>query len=406
MIERSSYLKLWDTLASDKSMVLMTGPRQSGKTTLSGQIQEQFKNSLYFNWDIISNKRKLLGDPTFFQEINRVDASTPLVILDEIHKYKDWKNYLKGVYDEFAGEYKFLVTGSGRLDVFRKGGDSLAGRYFMFHLFPFTISELTKSGEGVPGNASDWITGFDLNEKKEISSTWQTLFRVGGFPEPFLKGSNDFYNRWVQTYIHQVIREEVRNFADVKSIDTIELLYSLLPSKVGSPFSMNSVAQDLQVSFDSIKSWLSLLETVFLVFKIPPWTAKISRAILKEKKWYLYNYAEIPDEGIRFENMVALELKRLIYYWNESGAGRFSLHYIRNKEKQEVDFLVAENNQPVLLIEAKASQDSAAKNLFYFQELLNIPAVQLVNKEGVYKKIKNGNNYLLIVSAQSWLSGL
>jgi len=408
MIERYDYLKLWQKLSANKSMVFMTGPRQAGKTTLSEQIQKRFKNSLYFNWDIIAHKKKIIQNPTFFQEeINRVDESTPLVIFDEIHKYKNWKNYLKGLYDEFAGEYEFLVTGSGRLDVFRKGGDSLAGRYFMFHLFPFTLSELIKKEEKViPKNSSDWLKGIDPTNDKESASIWEILFKVGGFPEPFVKGSDDFYNLWTQSYINQVIREEIRNFSDVKNIDSIELLYSILPSKVGSPFSINSVAQNLQVSFDSVKSWLSLLEKVFMVFKVPPWTAKISRAILKEKKWYLYNYAEIPDEGVRFENMLAIELKRLIFFWNELGAGRFSLHYIRNKEKLEVDFLVTENNQPFLLIEAKASLDTPSRNLYYFQQILDVPAVQLVNKEGIYKKIKNGNNYISIVTAHRWLSAI
>jgi predicted AAA+ superfamily ATPase len=407
MIERNDYLKLWQKLSTDKSMVFITGPRQTGKTTLSEQIQKRFKNSLYSNWDIIDHKRKITQNPTFFQEMNRVDNSTPLVIFDEIHKYKNWKNYLKGLYDEFADEYKFLVTGSGRLDVFRKGGDSLAGRYFMFHLFPFTLSELTKKKDMViPKKSVDWLKGVvpGNGNEKESASTWAILFNVGGFPEPFLKGSEDFYNLWTQSYIQQVIREEVRNFSDVKNIDTIELLYSILPSKVGSPFSINSVAQNLRVSFDSVKSWLSLLEKVFMVFKVPPWTAKVSRAILKEKKWYLYNYAEIPDKGIRFENMVAIELNRLILYWNELGAGRFSLHYIRNKDKLEVDFLVAEKNQPLLLIEVKASQETPSKNLYHFQQIFDVPAVQLVNKEGIYKKIKNGSNYIYIVSAYRWLS--
>lgn len=404
MIERTGYLELWEKLSADKPMIFMTGPRQSGKTTLSSQIQTQFTNSLYFNWDIISNKKKIIQDPTFFQEINRVDDSLPLIIFDEIHKYDDWKNYLKGIYDEFAKEYIFLVTGSGRLDVYRKGGDSLAGRYFMFHLFPFTLSELSGKKKNSPAKQIDWLSGFDFDNDKETASIWKTLFTIGGFPEPYVKGSLDFYNRWVQAYIQQVIREDVRNFADVKKIDTIELLYSLLPSKVGSQFSVNSVAQDLRVSFDSVKSWLSLLEKVFLVFNVPPWTAKISRAILKEKKWYLFNYAEIPDEGIRFENMVAVELKRLTRFWNESGVGRYSLHYIRNKERQEVDFLVVENNQPVLLVEAKLSQDTPSKSLSYFQNMLNIPAVQLVNKEGVYKRIKRDNNYIVVISAHRWLS--
>ena len=180
----------------------------------------------------------------------------------------------------------------------------------------------------------------------------------------------------------------------------------MLASKLGILFSINNVAGDLQVSFDSIKEWLRLFEIFYLVFRISPWTKKISRAILKEKKLYLFNYPEIENESYRFENMVALELLRAIYNWNEYGYGKWTLHYIRNKEKEEVDFLIANNNTPILLIETKISDDTPAKSLIKFQNILNVPAIQLVNKEGVFKYIKNNRNKILIVTAHQWLSSL
>ena len=406
MITRVNYVKLWSDLSADKSMILMTGPRQSGKTTLSKQIKDTVTNNIYFNWDIQSNKRKIIEDPTFFQEINRVDESVPLVIFDEIHKYKDWKNYLKGIYDEFHDEYLFLITGSGRLDVFRKGGDSLAGRYLMFHLFPFTISEFGKNKRNILADNFNWIDGFNINPDSDTSELWNNLYNFSGFPEPFTKANKHFYNKWSNTYSHQIIHEEIRNFADIRNINTTELLYSLLPSKTGSPLSINSIARDIQVAHETVKNWLQLFETVFLVFKIEPWTKNISRSILKEKKYYLFNYCSISNEAARFENMVALELFRLVYYWNEQGLGNYSLNYIRNKEKSEVDFLITKDSEPALLIEAKLSSNVPAKNLLYFQDILKIPAVQLVNKENVYKKIKNGKNYVLITTAHNWLSSL
>ncbi|MFH1258398.1 MAG: ATP-binding protein [Elusimicrobiota bacterium] len=406
MIKRLIYSALWEQLSSEKQMVFISGPRQTGKTTLAKEIAKSFKNSVYFNWDIISNKKTLIENPTFFENINRIDESTPLVIFDEIHKYKNWKNYLKGIYDQFGPDYKFLVSGSGRLDLYQKGGDSLAGRYFMFHLFPFTVAELSANRRTFPEFVKSPIAGFDINDKKTTAGIWQSLYNIGGFPEPFVKGTRAFWTRWSGNYVHQIVYEDIRNMSDIKNVDSIEILFSLLPSKIGSPLSINNIAGDLQVSFDSVKSWLKLFDIFYLTFRLSPWTAKISRAISKEKKVYLFNYPEIDNEGARFENMVALELIRAIYNWNEYGYGRFSLHYIRNKEKDEVDFLIAEHNKPLLLVEAKFSDLSPTKSLLNFQNALNIPAVQVVNKENIFKYINNGQQKILIITAHQWLSSL
>lgn len=403
MLNRIEYIKLWEKLSNDKSMILISGPRQSGKTTLSRHIQKTRQNSEYFNWDIISNKQKIINDPTFFTSINRTDTSKPLVIFDEIHKYKNWKNYLKGIYDEFYLEYDFIITGSGRLDLFSKGGDSLAGRYFMFNLFPFTLSELSPNKVS---DLSDLKSDFILNDQKQTGIIWQQLKNTGGFPEPFTKGTQEFFNNWSQTYITQIIREDINSISHIKNISTLELLYSCLPSKIGNPFSLNSMSKDLQVSFDTVKNWLMLLETVFLIFKISPWTQKISRAILKEKKYYMYNYAEIPTESAKFENMIALELLRAITLKNNAGLGRYSLHYVRNKDGQEVDFLITDKNNPVLLIEAKLNATAPADSLLKIQSQLNVPAIQLVEKDNVFIKKENNNQPLVISTAKNWLASI
>jgi len=400
------YLNMWQDLSSEKKMIFLSGPRQVGKTTFAQKIAEGFKNNLYFNWDIISQKRLLIQEPTFFENINRKDESIPLVIFDEMHKYSKWKNYLKGIYDEFAGDYKFLVSGSGRFDLYKKGGDSLAGRYFQLHLFPLTVAELSNKRKSFKDFAVSPLTNFDFTNLKITSKIWQTLFNVGGFPEPYVNGKKTFFNKWTANYTSQIVREDIKSISDIKNTDYIEILFSLLPKRVGSPISMNNIAEELQVSFGSIKEWLKLLEIFYLVFRIGPWTKKISRSILKEKKLYLYNYPEISDESYRFENMVAVELLRAVYNWNEYGYGRFTLHYLRNKEKEEVDFLICENNNPKILIETKFSDDAPSKNLIYFQKKLNIPAIQLVNKENVFKYLKNEQNKILIITAHIWLSTL
>ncbi|MBA3051509.1 ATP-binding protein [bacterium] len=406
MLKRNSYIDLWDDLSSDKSMVFLSGPRQVGKTTLTKEIASAFSNSVYFNWDFVKHKQMLIKNPAFFEHLNRKDESAPLVIFDEIHKYKRWKNYLKGIYDQFGQNYKFLVSGSGRLDIYQKGGDSLAGRYFQFHLFPFTVAELSKEKRKFGEFIKNPLSGFDINHSASTKKIWNRLFRNGGFPEPYLKNSLSFYNKWAMNYSARLIREDIRSLHNIKDIGNIELLFSLLPSRVGAPVSVNNLAGELQVNFGSIKKWLELFESFYLIFKIAPWTKKISRSILKEKKIYLFNYPEIEDESSRFENMAALELTRAMHYWNEAGWGRFTLHYIRNKEKKEVDFLIADKNKPVLLIETKLNETAPAKNIIDFQNVLNIPAVQLVNKDSVFKIVKNNQNNILIVTAHQWLSSL
>jgi len=406
MLKRKLYINLWESLSSEKQMIFLSGPRQVGKTTLAKFIARSYSNKYYFNWDIISNKKILIKDPAFFQHINRVDSTEPIVILDEIHKYKQWKNYLKGIYDQFKNEYVFLVSGSGRLDTYQKGGDSLAGRYFKFHLFPFTIAELSRENRDFSSFISNPLKKFDINKSQSTKKIWNALFNTGGFPEPFIKGTKAFLNRWSLNYYHQIVREDIRDVSDIRRINSLDLLFSLLPSKVGSPLSINNLAQDTQTAFDSIKSWLALFESFYLIFRISPWTRKVSRAILKEKKLYLFNYTEIQDKGSMFENMVALELFRAINNWNDYGFGRFTLHFIRNKEKEEVDFLIADNKNPVLLVEAKFSDEAVSKSLLRFQNDLGIPAVQLVNNENIYRYFKNGKNNILVVTAHQWLSSL
>lgn len=405
MNKRTPYVKIWQDLATDKSMIFLAGPRQAGKTTLGQIISSSFTNSLYFNWDIAEHRINFMENPTFFEAVERKDSSTPLIIFDEIHKYKDWKNYLKGIYDRFHEKYQFLVSGSGRLDLYQKGGDSLAGRYFLFHLWPFTISELGKNNRDIEVflDAPLQITMENADELKEI---WSGLSEMSGFPEPYLAGRMTTYRRWSNTYSQQLIREDIRDLTGVKSVIDMETLYLVLPSKVGSPISVPSLARDLKVSYNSIRSWLSIFERFFLIFSIAPWTRRITRAIQKERKVYLWDIPRVKEPAARFENVVALELWRAITAWNDMGYGTFSLHFIKNKEQQEVDFLIANENVPFLLIEAKLSDAQPSSALKKFQDVLKIPGVQLIKESEGYRMIPNGDQQMLVSPAYQWLSSL
>jgi uncharacterized protein len=405
MENRNPYIRLWQELAAEKSMVFLAGPRQAGKTTLAQIIAQSYANQLYFNWDIPSSRAVLLNNPVFFEELKRKDQSPPLIVLDEIHKYRDWKNYLKGIYDQFHGQYQFLISGSGRLDLYQRGGDSLAGRYFLFHLWPFTIAELGGRSRTLEHFLKNPLEikmegSFDLKEK------WIRLSNMSGFPEPYLANRATTYHRWSSSYAAQLIREDVRDLTAIKSIGDIETLFHLLPSKVGSPLSIQSLASDLKVSYNTVQSWLSVFERFFLMFSISPWTRKVARSILKERKAYLWDIPKIPDPGTRFENMVALELWRATTNWNEFGYGEFSLHFLKNKEKQEVDFLIADGRKPLLLIEAKLSETQPSPALKKFQISLDIPAVQLVQDIEGFRRISNEGQTILVAPAHHWLAGL
>jgi uncharacterized protein len=405
MYERGLYFRIWQELAMDKSMVFLAGPRQAGKTTLAKHIARSFTNSLYFNWDIADHKALFYQKRTFFEEIERRDSSTPLIIFDEIHKFKDWKNYLKGVYDQFHDGFQFLVSGSGRLDMYQKGGDSLAGRYYLFHLWPFTIAELAICNRTIKEFLKDPFS-LDMEKGKERKDIWRSLSNLSGFPEPYISAKETTYRRWSNTYSHQLIREDIRDIVDIKSVSDIETLYLLLPSRVGNPLSVPSLSSDLKVSYNTVRNWLSVFERFFLIFSIPTWTEKISRAIHKERKVYLWDSPRIKEPSARFENMVAIELWRAVTLWNDMGYGDFSLHFIRNKEKKEVDFLITNNRKPLLLVETKMKDPAPSKSLKLFQNALNVPAVQLVSEGEGYRLVRNEKNTILIAPAFQWLAQL
>lgn len=405
METRDLYLQIWRELANEKSMIFLVGPRQAGKTTLGEIISQSFTNSLYFNWDIPQDRGRLIGNPTFFEEVKRRDLSRPLIILDEIHKYRDWKNYLKGVYDQFHGDYQFLISGSGRLDIYQRGGDSLAGRYYMFHLWPFTIAELanrSRTVEDFLGNPLD----IRMENSAKLSEKWARLSAMSGFPEPYLANRATTYRRWSAAYSRQLIREDIRELTAIKSIGDLETLFHLLPARIGSPLSVASLAADLKVSYNTVQSWISVFERFFLIFSITPWTRKIARAIQKERKIYLLDVPKIEDPGARFENMVALELWRAVSNWNDMGYGDFSLHFLKNKEKQEVDFLIADGRRPLVLIETKLSEQNPSPALRKFQGVFNVPAVQLTNEGEGFRKITNNGQRILVAPAYQWLAGL
>jgi hypothetical protein len=289
------------------------------------------------------------------------------------------------------------------LDIYKRGGDSLAGRYFLFHLWPFTLAELGKCNRFFQDFSK---TPLDLprEETQTLRDIWERLGRVSGFPEPYLADQPETYRRWSAAYHDQLIREDIRDLTGIKSVHDVESLYLLLPSKVGSPLSMTSLSQDLHVAYNTVQSWLETFERFFLTFSIAPWKAQIARSIQKERKLYLWDSPLIEDRGARFENQVAIELYRAMTHWNDLGYGRFGLHFLKNRNQQEVDFLLVDGRKPFLLVETKLSDPQPSAALKKFQSLLQVPAVQLVEESPGFRLLDNQGIPILVAPAFQWLA--
>ena len=366
MIHRTETALLQQIIEKDRKMAFLSGPRQVGKTTLTHIYRKRFDQTSYLNWDVRPDKKKILTDPYFFEKENRDPRKPFLVVLDEIHKYHDWKNYLKGAFDRYHEEFRFLITGSGRLELFKKGGDSLFGRYFSVPLFPLTMGEL----HGRLSSLNDFKKY--LNHPPEPSqASWkryENLFRFSGFPEPFSVAKASFYNRWFSERKDLLLREDIRDATGVRQLSLLENLAHLIPERVGSSLSLNTLRQDIGVAFETIRDWLLILEQFFYLFRVTPFTGNLARTLRKGSKAYLFDWAEIDNEGARFENLVASHLLKAVHFWTDRGLGDYGLWFVRDKEKRETDFLVTRNHVPWFLIEVKFSHKvSISKNLFYFQ---------------------------------------
>lgn len=401
MIERP-VLRLVSKVLDYGKMAFVSGPRQVGKTTLAEEARKAFPQSLSFNWDVISDQKRLLREPFFFEGVDRDPRRPFLVVFDEIHKYARWRNYLKGAWDRFHAEFRFLVTGSGHLELFKKGGDSLLGRYLSVPLYPLTVGELCG---GLP-SWEEFKRGLsDLPAPgPEASEAYLSLWRLSGFPEPFVRGEEAFYNVWFQERKSLLIREDIQTTSPVRQLSLLEMLSHIVPERVGSPLSINSLREDVGVAFETARDWIFLLEMFFYLFRISPFAGSGARSLRKEAKTYLYDWVEVAEEGPRFENVVALHLLKAVRTWRAMGAGDIGLNYVRDKEKREVDFLITERRRPVCLVECKASETDLSASLSYYQRRLRAPAaVQLVHRGGVCRKTVRDGGVFWIVSADRWL---
>lgn len=361
-MKTSRYLKNEINQILPRKMVFVGGPRQVGKTTLSLSFLNptSVKNKNYLNWDNPHDQKLILK--------NEISLDFKICIFDEIHKYKKWRNLIKGLYDKNHEDHQFIVTGSARLDHFRKGGDSLLGRYRYFRLHPFTISELSAS-------------------KSDI----EALLKFGGFPEPFFLQSEKNHKLWLNERSYRLVRDDIKDLTAIKETSLIALLMELLPDRVGSLLSLNSLSEDIQVSQPSINRWITELEHLYYCYRISPYGSNKIRAIKKIQKLYLWDWSEIREIGPRFENMVASHLLKMCHYLEDTEGDKYELRYLRDTDHHEVDFVVIKNKKPLFAVECKTGETSISRSINYFKEKLDIPEyyqVHLGTKD--YGNPKNG----------------
>ncbi|MDH4468991.1 MAG: ATP-binding protein [Bacteriovoracaceae bacterium] len=393
-------------LALDRSkMAFISGPRQVGKTTLAKSLQKSFDESIYLNWDDTQFQRQWAKNPNAFLDKFNLNEQNKnrLVILDEIHKSKFWKRKLKGIYDLYHAEIKILVTGSARLNVYKKGGDSLLGRYFHFRLNPLSLAEVSKSELVSPDDFLKMAIHPSSTSSINQKTSWdllEQLFEFSGFPEPFFARDKKIFNLWQRGRIEKIVREDLRDLSRIVEIGQVEILTSLLPEKVGSPLSIASLREDLDVSFDTVKRWLSFLQELYFLFVIRPYQKSITRTLKKEGKPYLYDWTQVENPASKFENMIAVHLLKSCQFWEDTGEGDFKLYYLRDKEKREVDFLVVKNRIPWFSVECKYKDSKLDTTYQKFQSALGVPHFQLVYEKNIWRKV---NSQTWMMSADYFL---
>ncbi|HCU25505.1 MAG TPA: hypothetical protein DF383_10865 [Deltaproteobacteria bacterium] len=395
---------LIETFLTDyRKMVFIAGPRQVGKTTLAKSFLSSGDG--HFNWDIEDDRKAILKDPTGFWLQNFPQAER--LMLDEIHKYPRWKKFLKGLYDKIGKELELIVTGSGRLNVYQKGGDSLFGRYYLTRLHPFSVGEMLRpQALALPRPRQAIQNIYENAGHSQAREALEAIDRFTGFPEPLFSGREETLVLWRRSHRQLIIREDLRDLTRIRDIGLIEAMIQHLPDRIGSPLSLNALREDLGVAFGTVQGWLTSLSHLYFLFEIRPFSGKLSRTLKREGKVYLFEGTQIEKEGARFENLMALHLKKAAEAWSDWGFGDYELYYVRDKEKREVDFLITENKKPFVLVECKSSGLDLDNSLSYFRERLKAPYAFQVMRNFPQDIIHRKSEQVTFCSAERFLAAL
>jgi len=332
-------------LREHRQMVFLSGPRQVGKTTTARTAAPK---ALYVNWDEPDDRRMILRGSRALAEaldLSAVQRRRPVLALDEIHKYSKWKSLLKGFFDAYGEQCRVVVTGSARLSIYKRGGDSLMGRYFPYRMHPLSIREI----------ADPAAPNRPIRRPRPVArETMDHLLRFGGFPEPFLKGSERFHRRWQALRTELLFREDVRDTTRVMDTGQMQALAELLAEQAGQLVNYSSLAVQIRVSVDTIRRWIATLESFYYCFTVRPWHRNLAKSLRKQPKAYLWDWSCVAGAGARWENFIAAHLLKAAHAWTDLGLGRFELAYLRDTTGREVDFVVIRDGRPWFLVEAKS----------------------------------------------------
>lgn len=368
---RTRYIQKQIVRDLKKKMVFISGPRQVGKTTLAKAVMTP--DSSYLNWDIPRHRQAIL---------RRELPLSKLWCFDEIHKYKSWRDYLKGIYDEFHADHEILVTGSARLDMLRKSGDSLQGRYHHLRLHPLSIKEL------------------GIKSQKDFMS----LLELGGFPEPYFSNSKIEAKRWSTDYRSLLVNQESISIETISDLSKLELLSLRLPELVGAPLSLNALKEDLQLAHKTVSRWLDILENIYMIYRLPPFGSPLIRAVKKEQKHYHFDWTLVPDMAARFENMVASHLLKWAHYQRDTLGSGIELRYFRDTDRREVDFCLLEDLRPQMFIECKWGDSSTSPHLYYLRK--KFPAAKYYQITATGRKRFINKNGIMHITALEFLQQL
>ena len=343
-------------LAEDRQMVFISGPRQVGKTTLCAGLSTR-----YLNWDNGEHRLVILRGESAVAEIAGVNQATeqkPVLVLDELHHYAKCKSFLKGFYDVQGRDVRVIVTGSARLDVYKRGGDSLMGRYFPYRMHPLSVGELLRPR----------ISESEIADPVALSATdWEALSTFGGFPVPLSKARTSFLTRWQRLRFDQLLREDIRTDTRIRELGQIEALARILSRRSGEQVVYASLGSEVQVDEVTVRKWISTLNAFFFGFLVKPWSKRVANAIRKTPKWYLRDWSSIQDPGSRNKTLVACHLLKAVELWTDLGLGEYDLFYIRDKQKREVDFLISKDGKPWFIVEVKTSDTTLTPTLAILQ---------------------------------------
>ncbi len=380
-----------------RQMVFISGPRQVGKTTISESLA-----SVYLSWDDEDVRKAIQsGQRTLAAKygIDKPTSSRRVVVFDEIHKYSRWKQFLKGFYDIYGKSWRIVATGSARMDVYKKGGDSMMGRYFPYRMHPLSVAELIDTS--LPGENLIRMPRMLSDEE------WNALVRFGGFPDPFVNRDPRFSRRWNALRFEQLTKTDMRDLTRVAELDQLAALAEILGGRSGEQLVYKSLGCDLGIDEKTVKKWIKTLRYLYFGFEVRPWFKNVENSIRKMPKWYMRDWANVTDSGKRAETFVACHLLKAVEGWTDLGYGDFSLGYLRDKSRREVDFVVVRDGEPWFLVEVKKSEESLSDALGFFQRRLGAKHAFQVVLDADYEDVDCfASSGPVVVPARTFLSQL